>query len=91
MSELFKILLDGLRKQAFPVVLLFIAVAALVFDRERQEGKFNLQIASFETRLQHCMDQHNADQVVIADLKSTVATLTERVNIVAGLGASRRR
>lgn len=72
MKELYGVLIESLRKQAFSVILLICACAGLWIIRQDDRKEFMIQIAELNKQISECSRARE-------DLKAEVAVLRERV------------
>jgi hypothetical protein len=84
MEKLLEGFLHFLLKQAFSVVLLTVFLLGVLWYFDRQEAKFDRQLAAMAVELKTCAETHEKDSKTITELSVKVGILQERVNILAG-------
>ena len=82
MEKIWEGLLAFLLKQAFSVVILTLGLAGVIFHSDKQEAKFDKQMAALKVDLQICNSVREQDAKTITHLSVQEGILTERVNIL---------
>lgn len=80
MGELFSVLKDSLRKQAFSVILLISACAGLWHIRVEDHQGLTSQIADLNARLDVCSKSREEMSIELGSLRASVSLLQRGIH-----------